>query len=425
MINILIIHKDCQLIKDILVKKIYEVEIYIAPTKSDAIKILQNINIDMILVNINITTMEDAQQLGQIQDCNPDALLVPLDREQYNIVSSMNLITSIKHQLKTIQLNKAIVHDIEDYYKGLYAVSAHYDLRLDLEGALQFLWYCMLVTNQRTFSSLNFERIIKVIPIIIEGNITNKIILARSNKFLFVEIYGENLNINDIIVKLSKSITGKYFKYIKIYINDEKTKVIIIDSIKEESISKVSKKINLVNETILVEEPNIKTEDKKVSAIEFEKNLKQDKYFDINSFNDNLFLLEEVIEQFELEYYDSSVSMETLIELLRIYKNFLLLFTEFDDLCMAFDDFYILLENMDFNNLNVDEGELNFYLKYFLEDINNWLDNNFKAKDADDINFLDKSIISNIDMISNLLKPKPAITIAHNEEEREDELEFF
>lgn len=225
---------------------------------------------------------------------------------------------------------------------------------------------------------------------------------AEQNSFLNANILEEIAYLTD------KNFEGVIKEYVSIYYNDtplEKKSSQIVKS-------KITPQIQIINQSL---SPSIGTNSNQAttSAKDYfnDVNIEMEMVDELDELeNDTLNALE---SQKELNQH----SLHESANLFEQYAKVLNMMYEFDELAYTLTLLKELLNNVEFTTLSEDiKSMVTTYLEAIIADLRSWRISIFILQDAQDIHYLDKTLLSSIAQIQLTLSPS---------EETEDEIEFF
>ena len=115
------------------------------------------------------------------------------------------------------------------------------------------------------------------------------------------------------------------------------------------------------------------------------------------------------------------ITQEALLESSKLflrYSSTINTLYEFEELAYTLKILGDLLENSDFNEMDDDmQSYIQTYLKAIIGDLKTWRMSIFVTQEAEDIHYLDKTLLSSISQLQ--------ITLMPNDDNAEDEIEFF
>ena len=115
------------------------------------------------------------------------------------------------------------------------------------------------------------------------------------------------------------------------------------------------------------------------------------------------------------------ITQEALLESSKLflrYSSTINTLYEFEELAYTLKILGDLLENSDFNEMDDDmQSYIQTYLKAIISDLKTWRMSIFVTQEAEDIHYLDKTLLSSISQLQ--------ITLMPNDDNAEDEIEFF
>jgi len=217
----------------------------------------------------------------------------------------------------------------------------------------------------------------------------------------------KNSILNNKVIKAITNLTdynleGVIKEYVAIYYKD----------IREEPVSKPKaskKKISTPATKSLKQTTSSHT-----SAIEYFKDvvIERDIVDELDELeNDTINAIDSQLELDQNSLYESANLFEQ-------YAKVLNMMYEFDELAYTLTLLKELLNNVDLNNLSNDTKHMvNIYLKAIINDLHAWRMSIFIHQDAQDIHYLDKTLLSSIAQIR--------ITLSPSETTDDDEVEFF
>ena len=143
------------------------------------------------------------------------------------------------------------------------------------------------------------------------------------------------------------------------------------------------------------------TDEEKISAKEF----MEDNLIDADLLDEIEDLLEDY-ENISAKYEDISKEfLDVVSNLLSKFASLLMLSGEFKDLAEVIEEFIGVLKSVDLDSLNEDKKRfLKMFIDAFMQDIKKWYEEVIVLKSANDIHYLDASLLSSIRQIEDFLK---------------------
>lgn len=174
------------------------------------------------------------------------------------------------------------------------------------------------------------------------------------------------------------------FDYICEFLNSEKDEFFEIDANQDEEIKSMHY-----------------SDKEKISAKEFMEN----NPIDIDLLDE----IEDLLEDYEnvsVKYEEVSEEFISIVSMLLIkFSSLLMLSGEFKDLAKVIEEFKAVLDSLDIESLDDEKKRfLKMFIDAFMQDIKKWYEEVIVLKSANDIHYLDASLLSSIRQIEDFLR---------------------